>query len=89
MSTKFSEDVIPSSDLKVNPDGAVRRTMDSSRSVLPARRGRGVAVVRSVRDYESVEDKRGFMRAVDAGLADVEAGREMSLADAKSRLGLK
>ena len=29
------------------------------------------------------------MRAVVAGLADLEAGREVSLADAKVRLGLK
>jgi hypothetical protein len=29
------------------------------------------------------------MRAVVAGLADLEAGRELSLADAKARLGLK
>ncbi|ESQ12647.1 MAG: hypothetical protein N838_03190 [Thiohalocapsa sp. PB-PSB1] len=30
----------------------------------------------------------GFMRAVVAGLADLDAGREVSLAEAKFRLGL-
>ena len=40
-------------------------------------------------DYEAAEEERAFMRAVVAGLADLEAGREVSLADAKARLGLK
>jgi hypothetical protein len=29
------------------------------------------------------------MRAIVSGLADLEAGRELSLAEAKARLGLK
>jgi hypothetical protein len=57
--------------------------------VLLTSRGRGVAVVQSVGDYEKAEEERGFMRAVVAGLADLEAGRETSLAEAKARLGLK
>jgi hypothetical protein len=48
-----------------------------------------VAVVQSVNDYESAEEERLFMRAVVAGLADLEAGRDLSLEDAKTRLGLK
>ena len=57
--------------------------------VLLTSRGRGVAVVQSVSDYEAAEEERAFMRAVVAGLADLESGREVSLADAKVRLGLK
>jgi hypothetical protein len=48
-----------------------------------------LAVVRSVSDYETAEEKRAFMRAVVAGLADLEFGREVSLADAMARLGRK
>jgi predicted transcriptional regulator len=57
--------------------------------VLLTSRGRGVAVVQAVTDYEAAEEERAFMRAVVAGLADLEAGREVSLSDAKARLGLK
>lgn len=46
-------------------------------------------MVQSVTEYEAAEEERSFMRAVVAGLADLEAGRELSLADAKARLGLK
>jgi prevent-host-death family protein len=87
MSTKFSEDVIPLTDLKVNPGRVVKHATDAHRPVLLTRRGRGVAVVQSVSDYEAAEDERTFMRAVVAGLADLEAVRELSLADAKDRLG--
>lgn len=89
MGTRFSEDVIPLTDLKVNPGRVVKHATDAHRPVLLTSRGRGVAVVQSVSDYEAAEEERAFMRAVVAGLADLEAGRELSLAEAKARLGLK
>ena len=89
MSIKFSEDVIPLTDLKVNPGRVVKHATEAHRPVLLTSRGRGVAVVQSVADYESAEEERAFMRAVVTGLADLETGRELSLADAKARLALE
>jgi len=89
MGAKFSEDIIPITDLKVNPGRVVKHVAEAHRPVLLTRRGRGVAVVQSVTDYEASEEERAFMRAVVMGLADLEAGREVSMADAKARLGLK
>jgi prevent-host-death family protein len=89
MSTKFSEDVIPLTDLKTNPGRVVKHVSDVHRPVLITSRGRGVAVVQSVADFEQTEEDRAFMRAVVEGLADLEAGREVSLAEARKRLGLK
>lgn len=51
--------------------------------------GRSVAEEHSVPDVATAEEKRAFMQAVVAGLADLEAGREIPLADAKAPLGLK
>jgi len=85
---KFSEDVVPVSDLKVNPGKVVRHAAQTRRPVLLTSRGRGVAVLLSVQDYEAAEEEREFMRAVVAGLADLEAGRSVSLEEAKARLGL-
>ena len=45
-------------------------------------------MVQSVGDYEAVEEERPFMRAVVAGLADLEAGREVSLAEVRAKLSL-
>ena len=89
MTIKFSEDLVPLTDLKVNPGRVVKHAAEAHRPVLLTSRGRGVAVVQSVTDYEKAEEERAFMRAVVAGLADLEAGREVSLDEAKARLGLK
>ena len=89
MSTKFSEDIVPLSDLKVNPGKIVRHTAESHRPVLLTSHGRGIAVVQSLGDYEKAEEERSFMRAVTEGLMDLEKGREVSLDDIRKRLGLR
>ena len=89
MGVRFSEDVVPLTDLKVNPGRVVKHATRAHRPVLLTSRGRAVAVVQSVTDYEAAEEERVFMRAVVTGLADLEAGREVSLTEAKKRLGLK
>lgn len=89
MAIKFSEDLVPLTDLKTNPGRVVKHATETHRPVLLTSRGRGVAVVQSVNDYEKAEEERVFMRAVVAGLADLEAGHEVSMGEARTRLGLK
>jgi prevent-host-death family protein len=89
MAIKFSEDLVPLTDLKVNPGRVVRHVNDVHRPVLLTSRGRAVAVIQSVADYEKAEEERDFMRAVVAGLMDPEAGCELSLDEIRERLGLK
>ena len=86
--TKFSEDIIPLSNLKVNPGRVVSQVDATHRPVLLTNRGRGVAVVQSLKDYETEAEERDFLKAVVQGLVDVEEGRTMSLADVKKRFGL-
>ena len=86
---KFSEDVVPLGDMKINPGKIVRRVDETGRPVLLTNHGRGVAVVQALSEYEAAQEERDFMRAVVAGLADIEAGRVVSLADVKRRLGLE
>ncbi len=89
MSVKFSEDIVPLSDIKINPGKIVRRTSESHRPILLTSRGRGVAVVQSIEDYEQAEEEKAFMRAVVEGLSDLDNQREVNLDDVKHRLGLK
>ena len=86
--TKFSEDVVPLSDLKVNPGRIVHQVDATRRPVLLTSRGRGVAVVQALADYEAESEERAFLRDVVAGLMDLEAGRELDLDDVKRRLDL-
>ena len=87
-STKFSEDIVPLSDLKVNPGKVVSQVDKTHRPVLLTSRGRGVAIVQSLKDYESETEERSFLRGVVQGLMDLEEGREMDLAEVKKRIGL-
>lgn len=89
METKFSEDVIPLSDLKVNPGKVVSRVNDTRRPVLLTSRGRGVAVVQCLDEYEKTADELRFVKAVAQGLADIREGNAVTLAEAKKILGSK
>ena len=89
MTIKFSENLVPLTDLKVNPGRVVKHTTETHRPVLLTSRGRGVAVIQSVAEYEKIEEERKFMRAIVAGLEDLEAGREVSSDEARVRLGMR
>lgn len=54
MQTKFSEDVISLSDLKVNPGKVINHANNSHRPILLTSRGRGVAVVHPNSTVESI-----------------------------------
>ncbi len=84
---KFSEDVIPLSDLKINPGKVINQTNVTHRPILLTSRGRGVAVVQSLNDYETTMAELQFYKAIAQGLTDVQQGKTVSLADAKQLLG--
>jgi len=88
MQIKFSEDVIPLSDLKVNPGKVVNRAKDTRRPILLTSRGRGIAVVQGLDEYEKSEEEREFMKAVARGLMDIREGNELELNEAKKKLGI-
>ena len=79
---------MPLGDMKVNPGKIARRVDETGRPVLLTRHGRGVAVVQVLSDYEAAQEERDFMRAVVAGLADIDTGRVSSLEEVKRRVGL-
>ncbi|MDP3518143.1 MAG: type II toxin-antitoxin system Phd/YefM family antitoxin [Pseudohongiella sp.] len=88
MQAKFSEDVVPLSDLKVNPGKVVGRTNETHRPILLTSRGRGVAVVLGLEDYEKSTEELRFVKAVAQGLADIREGNTVTLDEAKKILGI-
>jgi prevent-host-death family protein len=85
---KYSEDVIPISDLKINPRRIIDQVDKTHRPVLVTSRGRGVAIVEALKDYEAKAEEQAFLRGVVRGLMDIEEGKEISLADVKKHLGM-
>ena len=88
MGTKFSEDVVPLSDLKINPGKVVNHAKDSHRPILLTSRGRGVAVVQGLDEFEKNEEERAFLKAIAKGMMDVKEGRELSLSEVRVKLGI-
>jgi prevent-host-death family protein len=86
---KYSEDIIPITDLKINPGRVVNQVDKTGRPVLLTSRGRGVAIIESLKDYEERTEDQAFLRGIVKGLMDIEEGREISLADVKKRLEIK
>ena len=89
MQVKFSEDVVPLSDLKVNPGKIITRANENKRPILVTSRGRGVAVVQGLEEYEILEEKVAFMQAVTQGLMEVKEGNVTEFADARRILSLE
>ena len=89
MGIKFSEDIVPLSDLKVNPGKVVSHVAETHRPILLTSRGRGVAVVQSLKDFEEEAGQRAFMKGIVKGLMDLEEGRELSLDKVRKQLGIK
>ena len=89
MQTKFSEDVISLSEFKVNPGKVINHAKDSHRPILLTSRGRGVAVVQGLEEFEKNGEELVFVKAIAQGLMDIEEGKTTSLKNAKKRLGLE
>jgi len=88
MKTRFSQDIIPLSDLKINPGKIVNRTKDTHRPILLTSRGRGVAVMQGLEEYENHEEERAFIKAIAQGLMEIKEGKVQSLDEAKKKLGI-
>ena len=88
MQIKFSEDIIPLSDLKINPGKIVNRAKDTHRPILLTSRGRGIAVVQGLEEYEKNAEEKEFMKAVAQGLMEIKEGAEQDLDKVKKKLGL-
>ncbi len=89
MRIKFSEDVIPLTELKVNLGKIVNRTKNTHRPILLTNRGKGIAVVQGLEEYEENEEKREFMKAIALGLIEIKKGNELELDEVKKKLGLE
>lgn len=88
MPTKFSEDIVPLTDLKVNPGKIVKQANETHRPVLLTSRGRGIAVVQGLDDYENGKEELEFVKAIAQGLIEVRDGDTVHIKDVKKLLGL-
>ena len=68
----FSLDIHPITDFKVQSSAIVQQVRRTGRPVLITQRGRGVAVVVSLEEFERMREALAFGQAIDEG---AEQGR--------------
>jgi prevent-host-death family protein len=88
MKTLFSQDIIPLSDLKINPGKIANQAKDSHRPILLTSRGRGIAVMQGLEEFENHEEERAFVKAIAQGLLEVKEGKEQTVDDVKRKLSI-
>ena len=88
MKTLFSQDIVPLSDLKINPGKIANQAKDSHRPILLTSRGRGIAVMQGLEEFESHEEERAFVKAIAQGLLEVKEGKVQRIDDVKRKLGI-
>ncbi len=71
---RFTEDVRPITDLKRRASEIVDHARKTRRPVLLTRRGRGVAVLLDVEEYETLNDRSAFIEAVGEGAEAARTG---------------
>ena len=83
----FSRDVHPITDFKAKGSAIVEQARQTGRPVLITQRGRGVAVVVSLDEFERMRDELAFGRAVDEGAEQARRGQFASSAEVAAVFG--
>ena len=72
---QISQDIVPVSDFKAQAADWLRRVADTGQPVVITQNGRAAGVLLSPARFDELTERSRFLEAVDAGLADSEAGR--------------
>ena len=88
MKTLFSQDIVSLSDLKVNPGKIANQAKNSHRPILLTSRGRGIAVMQGLEEFENHEEERAFVKAIAQGLLEVQEGNVQIIGAVKIKLDI-
>ena len=72
---RMSEDVRSVTDLKLHAADVVAHIRKHRRPLLLTKRGKGVAVVLDVEEYEELVDRLEFVEAVKEGMKEAASGK--------------
>ena len=75
MNTAILPDVRPVSDLRQNMSEIMESIDADKRPVILTKHGRGKYILLSIEDYNRMSAVEELYKAIDDGIADIEAGR--------------
>ncbi len=88
---RVSENIVPVSEFKANAATWLRRLGESAEPIVITQNGKAAGVLLSPAAYDELTEHFRFVRFVEQGLADADAGRttphEEVVADMRRRFG--
>ena len=82
-SVRISESFVPISEFKAQAQDLLRKLGETGAPLVVTQNGRPAAVLLSPSAYDELTERARFVAAEDEGLADVEAGRVHTQAEAE------
>jgi|TARA_B110000211_G_C13874648_1_gene462389 prevent-host-death family protein len=82
----FEQDIQPLSDFRAGAASFIRQVNETRRPIVITQRGKGVAVVVDVAEYESMQEKIELLEEVQKAEAQLSAGLGVSSSEARKRI---
>ena len=82
----FDQDIQPLSDFRAGAASFIRQVNETRRPIVITQRGKGVAVVVDVAEYESMQEKIELLEEVQKAEAQLNAVLGVSNSDARERI---
>ncbi len=82
----FDQDIQPLSDFRAGAASFIRQVNETRRPIVITQRGKGVAVVVDVAEYESMQEKIELLEEVQKAEAQLSSGLGVSSSDARKRI---
>jgi antitoxin YefM len=83
---KLDEDIRPLSEFRAGVASFVKQVHDTRRPMVLTQRGRGVAVLVDIGEFEAMRERLALLEDVASAEADIAAGRVVPHAEAKARV---
>ncbi len=83
---RVAEDIRPLSDFRAGIASFVKQINETHRPMILTQRGRGVAVLVGVHDYQKMQQRLELLEDLYRAEAQIEAGEAVPHAEAKSQL---
>jgi prevent-host-death family protein len=83
---KFDEDIRPLSEFRAGVASFVKQVNDTGRPLVLTQRGRGVAVVVDIHEFEAMRERLALLEDIAVAEAQLPAGQGIRHDEAKARI---
>lgn len=85
---RISQDIVPMAEFKGRAAHWFRRMAENNQPVVITQNGKPAGVLLSPTEFDRLVERERLLTDVEAGVADLEAGRTLTTDELKRKLGL-